>query len=360
MGMIILFRLFVLIAGISITCFSQSSPDLSTYFKKYIGLSEEQIRLIRSNEGFAKTLPSRVPEEIFVFGAIYIHAKPETYVTLSQDFDRRRNVPGYPAIGEFSSPPQLSDLQGFALGSDEIMSLKTCERGKCPIQMPASSIEKLRRTIDWSSPNVVERINRSLRETMLDRLSAYQREGNRILGAYNDKEPPADIAAQFEYLLSYSKAMPQYLPAFYKYLLSYPQGKPLNVEDSFYWAKVDFGLKPTLRLVHVVTMRGDADSNIAYVIAEKQLYASHYFRTALDMAFCISDSPDPNHPGFYLIKTLGSEQAGLTGFKGSIVRKVALSRSASSLQKSLAAIKAALEQNNRSVVTPVRPQIGSR
>jgi hypothetical protein len=40
----------------------------------------------------------------------------------------------------------------------------------------------------------------------------------------------------------------------------------------------------------------------------------------------------------------GSEQAGPTGFKGSIVRKVAVDRSASSLQKSLATIKDTLER----------------
>jgi hypothetical protein len=42
---------------------------------------------------------------------------------------------------------------------------------------------------------------------------------------------------------------------------------------------------------------------------------------------------------------MGSQQAGLTGFKGSIVRKAAVSRSASSLQKSLASIKDTLGKN---------------
>jgi hypothetical protein len=41
---------------------------------------------------------------------------------------------------------------------------------------------------------------------------------------------------------------------------------------------------------------------------------------------------------------MGSEQAGLTGVKGSIVRKVAVGRTASSLQKSLTTIKAILEE----------------
>jgi hypothetical protein len=42
---------------------------------------------------------------------------------------------------------------------------------------------------------------------------------------------------------------------------------------------------------------------------------------------------------------MGSEQAGLTGVKGSIVRKAAVDRSVSSLQKSLTAIKNDLENN---------------
>ena len=82
-------------------------------------------------------------------------------------------------------------------------------------------------------------------------------------------------------MLSYSKALPEHLPDFYHYLLAYPNAKPANVEDTFYWARVKFGLKPTLRVVQVVTMRGSPGDHVAYAIAEKQLYSSHYFETAL-------------------------------------------------------------------------------
>jgi hypothetical protein len=138
--------------------------------------------------------------------------------------------------------------------------------------------------------------------------------------------------------------MPQILPEFYQYLLDYPRAKPANVVDSFYWSHVKFGLKPTLRVVQVSTLRGGAADPIAYAIAEKQLYSSHYFQTSLDLTFCVRDTRTPNRFGFYLIKVLGSEQAGLTGVKGSIVRKVAVGRSVSSLQKSLEVIKGLLEQ----------------
>jgi hypothetical protein len=69
--------------------------------------------------------------------------------------------------------------------------------------------------------------------------------------------------------------------------------------------------------------------------------SSHYFETALDIACCVSDNP--GKPGFYLVKVLGSEQAGLTGVKGFVVRKVAVSHTVSDLRTSLTMIKSALE-----------------
>jgi hypothetical protein len=264
-------------------------------------------------------------------------------VEYSTDFTRLREQPGNLAIAPFSSPPQIADLEGFAFEKEDIKSIKDCSPRDCDVQMPESSMEKIRQSIDWSNPGSSEQVNETLRQTALKRLRAYQQDGTEALGTYNDKEHPTDIAGQFRCILSYSRALPKYLPALYDYLLSYPGKKPANVDDSFYWAKVKFGLKPTLRIVHVVTMRGEAGSDLAYAIAEKQLYASHYFQTALDLTFCIRDTSNPGQRGFYLIKIMGSEQAGLTGFKGSIVRKQAKNRSASALRKGLAAAKNALE-----------------
>ena len=243
----------------------------------------------------------------------------------------------------FSNPPQLSDLKGFSFDSDDIQSLKSCKPGDCQIQMPASSIEELHQSINWSAADVNEQVNQLLQKTALQRLLAYQRDGNEALGVYNDKRNPTEVPKQFAYMLSYSKALPEHLPDFYHYLLAYPNAKPANVENTFYWARVKFGLKPTLRVVHMVAMRGGPADPVAYVIAEKQLYSSHYFQTALDLSFCVRGSDDPKQPGFYLIMLMGSEQAGLTGAKGSMVRKVAVGRSVSNLHDALTTIKSTLE-----------------
>jgi len=92
-------------------------------------------------------------------------------------------------------------------------------------------------------------------------------------------------------------------------------------------------------------MRGRPADPVACAIAKKQLYSSHYFRTAVDLSICVRDDDRPKQPGFYLINALGSEQAGLTGFKGSIVRKAAVGRAVSDLQKGLSAIRDTVQGN---------------
>ena len=334
--------LLILIA-LALPGFSQSSPELETFFRQDIGLSSDQISAIRTGKAVAKAMPSRSPAEVFLFGAIYIHAAPESYVKFAGDFDRLRKLPGYLALGVFSNPPKSSDLQGFTFDKDDVKALKNCKPGDCLIQMPASSIESLQQSVDWSAAGVDEQVNQLLQTAALQRLLAYQREGNQALGVYNDKRDPTVVPQQFAYMLSYDKALPERLPDFYHYLLAYPNAKPANVEDTFYWARVKFGLKPTLRAVQMVTMRGNPADRVAYAIAEKQLYSSHYFETALDLSFCVRGTDDSKQPGFYLIMAMGSEQAGLTGIKGSIIRKAAVGRSVSNLQDALTAIRDTLE-----------------
>jgi hypothetical protein len=319
------------------------NPKLLKFFRDSAELTPEQIAAIQSGQPVAKTMPSRTPAEVFLFGAIFIHATPESYLKFARDFDRLSKLPNYMALGVFHDPPEASDLRGFSFDNDDVKALKNCKPGDCLIQMPTSSIEALQSSVDWSASDVSDQVNRRLQKTALDRLLEYQHQGNDALGVYNDKHDPTEVSQQFAYMLSYSKALPKNLPDFYQYLLDYPKARPANVADAFYWARVKFGLKPTLRIVQMVTMSGSPNDLVANAIAQKQLYASHYFETALDLSFCIRGTDDSKQPGFYLIMAMGSEQAGLTGVKGSIVRKTAVGRSVSNLENALTNIKTTLE-----------------
>jgi hypothetical protein len=180
--------LAALMAGATSPCRSQTSSDLNTYFQQNVGLTQDQVAAIRGGTAVAMVTKSRIPDEIFVFGAVYVKAPPESYLKLAYDFDRLRQIPGYEAIGKFSNPPQVSDLRGFALDSEDIKALKNCKPDNCQIQFPASGIEALKKSVDLSAPDAEEKVEQYLDGRVIERLLVYQKEGNQALGSVQRQE----------------------------------------------------------------------------------------------------------------------------------------------------------------------------
>ena len=174
MGRIIAGFAVALVLG-SAQCWAQQKPDVIGYFKNYIGLGNDEIADIRGGQAVVKTLRSRTPDEIFVFGAVYINAAPDAYIGLASDFDRLRKQPGNIAMAAFSSPARIADLNGFTFESADIESLKKCKPRNCDVQMPESSMKSINQLIDWSAPNAADQINQMLQQTAIKRLSAYRR-----------------------------------------------------------------------------------------------------------------------------------------------------------------------------------------
>jgi hypothetical protein len=315
--------------------------------KKNIGLSPDPVDQIQEGTPVIKVIEWRTPADIVVFGAVYINAIPEGYIKLSNDFDRLRRLPIYQGIARFSSPAVLSDLNGFSFGAEDVKELKNCKPGDCKIQLPAQSMLAYQKSVNWSAPDVEERVNQLLRPRTIERLQAYQRQGDPALITYDDKDEPLTTGEQFDSILSYAQILPTKLLDFHRYLLAYPKARPANTQDMLYWANENFGLRPTLRVIHVITRQAQSANEPAYAIAEKQLYASHYFQTALNLTLLVRDPATSKPAGFYLLRARGSTQAGLTGFKGSMIRRKAVKQAASFLKEWLQDIKVDLEKQGK-------------
>src|ERR1700693_5372308 len=333
-------KLPVVLLLFAIVAQAGSQDEPYKFYREFAGLNEGQIAAIRSGKALAKVVESPTPDEVYVFGSVYVEATPESYLKLASDIDALRKLPGYLAIQSFSDPPQLSDLEGVTLERQDIDELKNCKAGHCEVQLPTEAMEGFKQSIDWSAPDVADRVNHLARQMAFQALLNYMNGGNTALGVYRDKNHPAAVAETFEALITRLGHLPGYLPELNEYLLEYPKAKSDKVQAGLYWREVNFGLKPTFRIVQRVVYRGGNPSDPAYALAEKQLYASHYFETALDLTVCIKDA---QRPGFYIITVKGSKQDGLTGLKGSIVRKVAADKARSSLERVLLTIKQRLE-----------------
>jgi hypothetical protein len=324
----------------------QTGHEPYTFFKEFIGLKDDQIADMQHGKAVAKVLSTQTPSEVAVFGAVYVHASREDYLKAAQTLKSLRDSPNYLGVRPFSTPPKPSDLEGFILEENDIKDLKNCRPGNCELQLPAESIERFKDLVNWSAPDAAAQVNALAQKMALEELVRYQKDGNSALGTYYDKEHPLHVLEQFESLLQESSSISHYLPDLERYLTGYPRTQLPSAESVFYWERVKFGLKPTLRMNHMVIYRGSGPSGPIDSVAIKQLYASHYFQTALDLSVCANDSSRPGEEGFYLITVKGSRQAGLTGPKGSIIRRAAVSRTRSSLETSLIHIKRVLESSH--------------
>lgn len=309
-----------------------------------LGLTPQQVAAIDQGKPVAKVLSRGGPSEIYVFGAVYIDGLPATYVQAARNVTKLQGTEGYLGIGELPATATIADLSSLTLEPDDIKALKSCREGDCDVQLPTESIQAFHDAVNWSQPDAASEINRLARAMVLDLVREYRRGGNAALGVYRDKKNPARVADQFETMVGRATALPDVLPELRRYLLEYPDADLPNADSFFYWEKVAFGMKPTIRVNHGVIYFTHEPAGDMSVVAIKQLYASHYFHTALDLSVCVGDSSRPERRGFYLLTLKGSEQEGLTGAKGSMLRKIVVDKTRSSLEAALASIKRSVEQ----------------
>ena len=171
-------------------------------------------------------------------------------------------------------------------------------------------------------------------------MHAYQADGNAALGHYYDGAEPLSVAEQFRALLTSSNRLPVPVPELMAYLDEYPRGRPAGAEDFFYWSVVDFGLKPTVRVNHVIIYPLAAIlSGVSHVIAIKQLYASHYFHTTLELRLLVHDDRGADRHGFYLLSITRSRSDGTVGLKGSLLRPIISRRSRNAIRGYLEHLK---------------------
>ena len=320
----------------------QSVEEIRSFLLRKATFSPAEITRMESGQAIAKLLPSPSADYIYVFGAVYVKATPEQYLRYAADAEFLRKLPEYLALGRFSATPEKDELPGFEMDADDIKELRACKPGKCEVQLP--DLAGFTQSIDWNRSDVAREVNARTRQLAVDLLQRYKRGGLRALGSYSDEGPPVSLEQHFADLLKAPSISVGFLPEFQRYLSGYPQADLPGARSMFYWERVSFGLKPTLRINHSVSYQSHTANSDVAVIAVKQLWASHYLQSALDVSLCVRDQRlPPDQPGCYLMSMKGSKQAGLTGFLGGILRRIITSKTRSGAQGSLAGIKKELE-----------------
>ena len=270
----------ICIAPVSGQQVSGSLPGrLGEYVNEHVELTPEDYKQLFSGEPVTKLLAADAANEVAVFGLVWIAAPMSAYIAAVKDIERLEKGPNFLVTKKISSPPRLQDFAQLTLPPEDIEDLKTCKVGDCELKLGEEALLRFQSDVDWTKPmpEVTSRVETQFRQMALEYVTRYQKAGDAALAAYRDNKRPTFVSQEFKMMTDRMPLLTEYLPRLKTYLLEYPKAALPGADSFFYWQSAKFGLKPTIRINHVVTVeRPDGAA-----VATKMLYANHYFWTAI-------------------------------------------------------------------------------
>jgi hypothetical protein len=318
---------------------AQSRGSTAQLLGTRFGFTAGQLAAVDAGTSAAVALPSSADHEIAVAGAVFVRATAARLVSVLQDVERLESGGGFIRTKRLSDPPRLADFAAFQWPADDIKALRNCRPGRCGVKLDQAAFDLLAR-IDWSALDAAGPANAFARRMSFDYVLAYRKGGNPKLAVYLDSERPRSVAREFDEMIGRADLWPDALTPLARYFRGYPTApRPRLTRDFFYWSLAEFGLKPVFRINHVVVHATGRTSGPLHLVAVRQLYASHYFHTALEVRAVVSDGR-PSGKGVYLVMLNMARSDGLTGVLGGlVVRPRATSGSRDGLERALTAIK---------------------
>ena len=284
-----------------------------------------------------KFLDADPSKEMAVLGAVWVNAPRSLYVEQVKNVEQFERGKAFRITKRISDPPSADDFAALTISDKDFEDLKDCKLGDCVLKLDEDGLQTLRAEVDWRKPTAKADATALFRRLALQYVTGYREGGNVRLGVHRDKERPTFVANEFRSMIEQLPRLAAELPDLRRYLLEYPNATLANSTDFLYWQETQFGLRPTVRISHLLIQ----DRPDQTVVASKMLYASHYFWTALELRVLL---PDPARgPGFWLVTVNRSRSDGLSGFTGRVIRGRVRSEVENGTRAALTATKTRLE-----------------
>jgi hypothetical protein len=310
---------------------------LDDYLIGTVKLTAEERASLVSGEPVAKLLDADESKEVAVFGAVWVDAPMSRYVDLINDIEDFERGGGFKLTRRISVTPRADDFAEMRMSDEDVADLRTCRVGACKVKLDEKALARFQTEIDWNAPNHKAAVEALMRRLALEYVTGYVEGGDERLAVYRDKTRPTFVAREFREMINEAPELTDYVPLMRRYLLEYPQ-TTVGASSSFlYWQETQFGLKPTVRISHLVIRESPGET----VVASKMLYANHYFWTGLELRVLL---PDPSRGrGFWFVTVYRGRADGLSGFTGRLVRGRVRSEVQNGAQMGLKRTKQTLE-----------------
>ena len=283
-------------------------------------------------------LDKTAPGEIAVAGAVRVNATREKFLNRFRDIAQFKSGPGVLEIGRFSDPPALGDLDALTIDKNDFDG-RACRVGDCGVRLPAETIRRFQREIDWKAPDADRRAVALFKQALFDHVRAYLSGSSDRVIQYDDDKRPVRPVEEFAGILKNSSFLGELVPGLPAHLTEFPPSHLAGAEDFLYWSKETGGFAPFITVTHVTIARAADGSD---VITSKDVYSSRYFDSSLAVTIAsdVVGTPD----AFYLVYVNRSRASAMKGAFSGLRRAMVERRAKSSLEDNLKLLKLRLER----------------
>lgn len=340
-GAIVLTTALVFPAARTVRPEAGAATDARDILRRTAGFTGADLAAVDRGQAVVKILTTD-RREVAVAGAVRIDGRRERLVDRMRAVENLKRSDMVLAVGTFNRPPRADDLRALPF-EDYDLDVRTCRPGDCRVRLPAESIARFQREVNWSSPQWRDESAAVWRHVLAEYAAAYSAQGASALARYDNKGESLSVRQEYGALLGESAFIAAVAPEFYQYLQDESKVRLADAEDLLYWSKEDFSLRPVTRITHQTIYRPPGAPGSPVLIATKQIYGTHYLDAALGITLALDTPSASPSSGFYMISVNRARTRSLSGFLRGMVRSVVQKRSRDALEKILKATKVSLE-----------------
>jgi hypothetical protein len=307
---------FTALSAATLVAAPATAFDPFGFFRPSIVVSADDRRVLDRGQPIARVVHG-IAREVGVFATVQVSTDGDRLVAWTRDIGELKKSPYVLAIGRFSDPPTIADLEGLTLDDADLSAIRRCRRGDCGLKLAGAEIDRLRQTLAEAGDNWKAVLQDAFRRIVLQRVEGYLVDGHAALPGYEDKDGPLSLGSRFSSLLNGSSFLTGSAPRFAEYLDQYPRAPIADVESFIYWSKERLDGKAIISATHVSILRSTDSRLPDALVAGKGIFATHYVNASLGLTAIMRGRPgSPN----YLAYVNRSDVDVVGGVFGGLVR----------------------------------------
>jgi len=321
-----------------------TTNDVTTLLQSRAGFSPDDIATLTSGGVAVHSEASTEDLEAVVVAAVQVRTTIDRAVSYFRQLVSFEDGEVTLRFGLFGKPPRPDDLARAALDEDTLDDLKACRPGDCGVRIGTKNVAEIGQAVDWRAGDAAERAAGWARQALAAYAADYLARGDDALVTYDDQSKPVSLKETWRAIVDRSATLAEYAPALQRHLTGFPAVALPGATDELYWYQEHYtSLKTVTGVTHLVTWHDPQRPDRA-VVAQKQIYASHYYYGSLAVTLFLQDARDAQHPVTWVVYFNRSRGDLLKGGFGGLKRRLAESMIKDSAEAMLGAIKRELEK----------------